>query len=348
MYCTQRLSRVFVRLKKLATLIPALLICLSGISAQAADLPGAKDHPLLKRFAGSEIVGYQVKRFDEYELQTSTFKGTNLSSYKREFVKPPLKIEGKLTRIWYEATGDASAVELIRNYQNELKAKGFRMLYDSGQDPKALKGYNFLAPFSRMEVKTNRSYYVFFAANDKTVRSASAELKRPEGDVYVHLIAVEWAKDDKTYKARRGAYLAVDIVEVRPMTQNMVVVSADEMSRAISSSGRVALYGILFDTNKADIKPQSKQALEQIVRLMKKEPKLRLHVVGHTDNVGGFESNLGLSRRRAEAVVAALTRQYGIAASRLTANGVAYLAPVAVNTTEEGRSKNRRVELVPQ
>lgn len=348
MFRTQRWSRFYMTAKKVALLLPALMLCLSSSGSHAADLPGAKDHPLLKRFRGSEIVGYQVKRFDEYELQTSTFKGTNLSTYKREFVRPPLKLEGKLTRIWYEATGDASAVELIRNYQNELKSKGFRMLYDSGQDPQALKGYNFLAPFSRMEVKTNRSYYVFYAANDKTVRSASAELKRPDGDVYVYLIAVEWAKDDKVYKARRGAYLAVDIVEVRPMTQNMVVVSADEMSRAISSSGRVALYGIMFDTNMADIKPQSKPALEQIARLMKKEPKLRLHVVGHTDNVGGFESNLGLSRRRAEAVVAALTRQYGIAANRLTANGVAYLAPVAVNTTEDGRAKNRRVELVPQ
>lgn len=348
MYSAQIRSRLFVWLKKAVLPVPAILLCLPVSGVHAADLPGAKDHPLLKRFSESEIVGYQVKRFDEYEVQTSTFTGTNLSSYKREFVKPPLKVEGKLTRIWYEAAGDASAVELIRNYQNELKAKGFRILYDSGHDPKALKGYNFLAPFSRMEVKTNRSHYVFFAANNKTVRSASAVLKRPEGDVYVYLIAVEWAKDDKVYKARRGAYLAVDVVEERPMTQNMVVVSADEMSRAISSSGRVALYGILFDTSKADIKPQSKPALEQIAALMKKEGKLRLHVVGHTDNVGGFESNLGLSRRRAEAVVAVLTRQYGIAANRLTANGVAYLAPVAVNTSEEGRAKNRRVELVPQ
>lgn len=71
-------------------------------------------------------------------------------------------------------------------------------------------------------------------------------------------------------------------------------------------------------------------------------------MVGHTDNVGSYEFNLGLSKKRAEAVVAALAAEYGISAGRLTANGVAGLAPVAVNTTEEGRAKDRRVELVPR
>jgi len=120
------------------------------------------------------------------------------------------------------------------------------------------------------------------------------------------------------------------------------------MSNALASSGRVALYGIYFDTNKAEIKAESKPALDEIAKLLQKEAKLRLHVVGHTDNVGGYDANLLLSKRRAEAVVSALVKNYGIAATRLTANGVAYLAPVAVNTTEEGRAKNRRVELVPQ
>ncbi len=132
------------------------------------------------------------------------------------------------------------------------------------------------------------------------------------------------------------------------MTQNMVTVKAEEISKAIASSGRIALYGILFDFNKADIKPESKPALEEIAKAMKAEPQLALHVVGHTDNVGGFDVNLALSKRRAEAVVAALVTDHGVAAGRLTANGVANLAPVAVNTTEEGRVKNRRVELVPK
>jgi OmpA-OmpF porin, OOP family len=334
--------------KLLLLVISAILLNLQGADILAADLPGAKDHPMLKRFGGSEIVGYEVKRFEEYEMQTSTFKRYNLDTKRREFAEAPLKVEGSLTRIWYEAAGDASATELIRNYQNELKEKGFQILYDSTQDPAATSWTNFLAPFGSANIKTNRSNYVFLAADGNSIRVSSAKLERPEGDVYVYLTAIDWGKDDATYKAKRGAYLAVDVIEVRPMTQNMVVVNADEMSKAIASSGRVALYGIFFDTNKADIKMESKPALEEIAKLIKKDAGLKLHVVGHTDNVGGYEFNLSLSKRRADAVVAMLIKEYGIAANRMTPNGVAYLAPVAANTAEEGRAKNRRVELVPQ
>jgi outer membrane protein OmpA-like peptidoglycan-associated protein len=317
-------------------------------SSEAADLAGSKDHPLLKRFRGSEIIAYEVKRFDTYEIQTSTFKRYNLETKRREFAKDPLRLEGKRLHIWYEAPGDASSTELIRNYQNDLKAQGFNILYDSTTDPAAVNWTNFLAPFSEQKIKTNRSYYIFYAASQTGIRTTSAKLERPQGDVYVHLTAVEWAQDDAVYQARKGAYVAVDIIEMRPMVQDMVVVSAGEMGQAIASTGRVALYGILFDFNKADIKPESRPALEEIAKLLTSEPGLKVHVVGHTDNVGGFDFNLGLSRRRAEAVVSTLTREYSIASNRLTPNGVAYLAPVAVNTTEEGRAKNRRVELVPR
>jgi outer membrane protein OmpA-like peptidoglycan-associated protein len=327
---------------------PLSLTLLCTLNAPAADLPGAKDHPLLKRFAGSEIVAYETKRFESYELQTSTFKKFDIDAKRRSYASAPLTVEGSLTRIWYESAGDTGSTELMRNYQNELKASSFQILYDSAKDPAAKSWVNFLSAFQGSEIKTNRAYYIFRAADEKGIRVTSAKLARPEGDVYVYLTAVEWPKEDATFKAKKGAYIAVDIIEAKAMTQNMVVVSADEMAKAIAGTGRVALYGILFDTNKADIKPESKAALDEIAKYLKANAGARLHVVGHTDNVGGLEPNLGLSRRRADAVVASLTRQYGVAPARLTANGVAYLAPVAVNTTEDGRAKNRRVELVPQ
>ncbi|MBV9489754.1 MAG: OmpA family protein, partial [Verrucomicrobia bacterium] len=107
-----------------------------------------------------------------------------------------------------------------------------------------------------------------------------------------------------------------------------------------------ALYGIYFDTNRTDIKPESRPTLEQIADLLKRQPDLKLLVVGHTDNVGDFESNRDLSQRRAASVVNALVTGFGIAPDRLVPFGVSYASPVASNGTAEGRSQNRRVELV--
>jgi OmpA-OmpF porin, OOP family len=334
--------------RRLLALIGFAVMPLFAAAGWAADLPGAGDHPLLKRFGGAEIVGYDVKRFDEYELQTSSYKRYDLQTKRREFAEPPLKLEGGVTRIWYEAAGKASSAELAGNYRNELKAGGFRILYDSAKDTDATNWSGFLNAFGNLKIKTSRSNYLFLAADQQGIRVLSAVKERSEGDVYVCLTTVEWARDDSTYKARQGAYAAVDIIEVRPMQQNMVVVKADEMSKAITLTGRVALYGIFFDTDQATIKPESRATLGEIAALLKQEPNLALHVVGHTDNVGAFAHNLDLSRWRADAVKGALTSEFGIAAGRLTSNGVACLAPVAANTTEEGRAKNRRVELVPR
>ena len=329
------------------TLLPVLAL-FGQLSLRAADLPNSKDHPLIKRFGGSEIVGYDVKRFDIYTLQTSTYKSYDFAGKRRVYAAPPLQLEGSVTRIWYEAAGQTSSVELLRNYQNELQSKQFKILYDSSKDPAGKKWPGYFNNFGEAEIRTNRSHYVFRAARDGGIYVSSAKLERPEGNVYVQLTALQWDKDDTTYKARQGAYIAVDIIEEKAMVQNMVTVSAGEMAKAIGATGRVALYGIFFDFNKADIKPESKPALDEIAKLLKNEPALKLYVVGHTDNVGGLEANMALSKNRADAVVRALQKDYGVDPSRLKPHGVAFLAPTAPNTTEEGRAKNRRVELVPQ
>lgn len=315
--------------------------------ATAQDLAGAKDHPAVKRFGGSTIVGYEVRNFDAVEFQTSTFKEFDLQANKRRYVQPPLALEGKLTRLWYEAPGATRSLELYRNYTNDLAANGFTALYDSTRDSAAGSYTNFLANFSggqRDLIKNNRSEYVMYAADASTVRTGTFQ----KGNTTVRLVAIDWPKEDATYKSKQGAYIAVDIVETKAMEQNMVVVSASDISKSITANGKVAIYGILFDTGKADVKPESKPSLEQIAAFLKAEPAVKLHVVGHTDSVGGFDSNLALSKRRADAVAAALAKDYGIAANRMVGNGVASLAPVASNSSDEGRAENRRVELVLQ
>ena len=132
------------------------------------------------------------------------------------------------------------------------------------------------------------------------------------------------------------------------MESGLVTVNAAALAGDISRTGHSAVYGIYFDTGKADVKPESDAALKEIAKMLQENPALKLLVVGHTDNVGTLASNMDLSKRRAAAVVQVLTATNGVAAARLLAQGAGPLAPVASNGTEEGRAKNRRVELVEQ
>jgi len=141
-----------------------------------------------------------------------------------------------------------------------------------------------------------------------------------------------------------GAGYELVIVESKAMEQE-IVADAAALKAGLAAEGRVAVYGIHFDTNKATVKPESAPALEQITRLLQQDPKLQVFVVGHTDGVGTLEANLKLSSERAAAVVAALVSR-GVGAARLKPTGVGPYSPVASNRTEEGRAKNRRVELV--
>ena len=144
-----------------------------------------------------------------------------------------------------------------------------------------------------------------------------------------------------------ATYYILWIVEKEAMKQE-VVADAAAMGNDIRSTGHVSVYGIYFDTGKSTIKPESDAAIAEIAKLLKNDSALKIYVVGHTDNAGSFDSNMKLSKDRADAVTKELVSNHGIAAGRLKAYGVSSLSPVAANTTEDGKAKNRRVELVAQ
>jgi outer membrane protein OmpA-like peptidoglycan-associated protein len=127
------------------------------------------------------------------------------------------------------------------------------------------------------------------------------------------------------------------------MEQQMVA-DAEAWAEEINRTGSCSIYGILFDTGKSTIQPESRKCLEEVVKLLNDNPGWRMQVEGHTDNVGAKAANQKLSEERAAAVVAWLASN-GIERSRLTSKGFGDSVPVAENGTEEGRAKNRRVAL---
>ena len=128
--------------------------------------------------------------------------------------------------------------------------------------------------------------------------------------------------------------------------EQAVVVTAEQIKKSLSDTGKVIFYGIYFDFDKATIKPESKPTLEEMAKFLKANAGAKVYIVGHTDMQGKHDYNIKLSRERAAAVVQALAGQYGIAKDRLSSDGVGPLAPVAANDSDANRARNRRVEMV--
>jgi OOP family OmpA-OmpF porin len=223
--------------------------------------------------------------------------------------------------------------------------------------------YRFIGTNTKYEMVEGHKYYFQYNLNSgvaepgelKIRRNIQDALKKIGGKVvfddnFNKTSTIVVRKDGKETWLEVRSYnnmYRLNIVEREIMKQE-VVANAAAMGNDINTTGHVAVYGIFFDSGKSEIKPESDTAIVQISKLLQNNASLKLYVVGHTDNVGALESNMKLSKDRADAVVNAIITKYGIQAARLKSYGVASLSPVASNDNEEGRAKNRRVELVKQ
>ena len=165
---------------------------------------------------------------------------------------------------------------------------------------------------------------------DSVFSSRVLKLARANGDIYVAVKP----------EGNHAHYYSLTFIE--PQARNQLI-SADALYDAINKVGFVAMY-VNFDTNKSEIKPESEPVIAQIVDLLKAKPDLKISIDGHTDNVGSPAANKTLSLERAKAVMQAVVKQ-GIDPARLTARGFGQEVPIADNRIEDGRAKNRRVEL---
>lgn len=309
--------------------------------SHGADVAGGRDHPLVGRFAGSVMVGYAASDYDEVKLVDGPFEPGRDAPRDPGFGTA----EGRAVLIYYRLPAGHATLEVLRNYEASLAARGFAKSFVcatsdgscfAGNAPDA--GYHLgaaIGPTLSLPKLDDDYVHNWFETGG---RYLLARLERPEGAVD----AAIWLGESP-----RGSVAVVRVVEERPVpTDRIVVPDAGQMERTIARDGHIDLYGILFDFDRDTLRPESRPALDQIARMLRDKPDLNLAIVGHTDDRGTPDYNMDLSRRRAVAVAEALIRDYGIAGARLSPKGRGPAAPVAPNDTEQGRAKNRRVELV--
>ena len=317
------------------TVFTCLSVLAISYSATAKDIEGGKDHPLVSRFAGSEMQGYGAVDFDESIMPTRRIADDDAVTDA-----DLIKVEGKITRLGYRIDPSKTPLEVMRNYEAALTAAGFQTIFSCVGDPCGSTEGLSLGAYIANGGKIIPSGFMSVSFNPAN-RYLLVRRSAPTGDVYVLVYVMKDGSNQQTL-----AY--VQVTEVKPMQTGQVqVLSAEQMTQSLTSTGKVAIYGVYFDTAKADVKPDSAPALAEMTKLLKQNATMKVYIVGHTDNVGTLAGNLTLSQQRAEAVVKSLIAS-GIPADRLTAKGVASLSPVAPNTDETGRTLNRRVELVTQ
>jgi outer membrane protein OmpA-like peptidoglycan-associated protein len=308
-------------MKQIYLLLAATLMTAALGPARAGDAPGSADYPDIGRFEGSEIIEHRIEDFGTTVFAT----GPVLKDSDADTTS--LKVEGRITRIVYQVPKGVSTLEVFRNFEKRAADTNYAVTFSGG--PAEIKDYTFKynhpVEILRESEIGNGIHYLLAEKEVSGAKNYISVLVAPHGG---------------------GGGVRVDLIaaETKPMALQMV--DAKQMELSLTETGRVALYGIYFDYDSATIKPESKPTLDEIASLMKGQPDLKIIVVGHTDYVGGYDYNMGLSKRRAKAVMDALLKSYAIAADRLKSDGVGYLAPAATNLTEDGRGLNRRVELV--
>jgi len=315
------------------------------------DQPGASDSPLTGRYRGATLLLQTHKEFDELVLPSGAAQGEDYDA-KRHF-SATVTAQGEVTRSIYISPTGRSVFEVVKNYRDALAAKGFTPVFECvggtcGPSFRKLKYAwdNKSAQVAGEKIDHNRQGFVqavFDAAKD--VRYSLLT----KNGTYVALFAglnSGGGFGDASQALSDRVSVLVEVVTPKAMDRNIVVLDASAIGQSLAADGAVSFYGLYFDTDKAVLQPASKPQLDQLAQFLKANPAIQAYVVGHTDNHGALDHNMALAAARAKAIADALTASYGIASARLLPKGVGPLAPAASNSSEAGRAKNRRVQLV--
>ncbi|WP_020207558.1 OmpA family protein [Gilvimarinus chinensis] len=299
----------------------------TSISKKEDD--SGQDHPLISRYQGSAITHYFQTEFAEVRLATGVVDENDKV--------PHLNLKGKSTLIGYAASKDQSTLQVFENYLDALKKSGFEILFQCEHRSCGDEQIQHLWSGSSQSGRFGNAITTSTYANDD-YRMLTAKKEIGNKEVYLSVYIYKGGAIDEVE-------IVHDIVEPTQMTTDRVSINTEYLEDSLAREGKVVLHGLNFDTGKAELLSSSQQALDVIVAYLESAPEQQFYVVGHTDTRGDHALNMQLSKDRAESIRGALVEQ-GVTADRLMAAGVGAMAPVSTNGSDDGRAKNRRVELV--
>lgn len=287
-------------------------------------------------YDGACLYGAEDAGFVRFDLPVGPMKGGAPTELK--------PVEGQLQRRLYVAPAGASAADAFLNYRTALLGAGFSPLFEcAGRacgSNNALLGKVVIYPADRKlrNLGSASEFALYIKDGEHYMAAVSAD-----GTRHVGLYVAQNQKAPLSGNASERAAVHLDLVTSAALEIRMIDAAA--MAKGISDEGHIALDNVYFDFGTANLSPEAAPAIAEMTKLLTSNPELKVYIVGHTDWIGDAETNLSLSQKRAQAVMAALVSA-GISKERLAAAGMGMLAPRASNQTEPGRAMNRRVELV--
>lgn len=254
--------------------------------------------------------------------------------------------DGLIRRQWCQAPDERSPLEIIRNYEQAIREKGGEILFITREpqsveiDEEKLSDY-FKTHRRDRGLATRVFSYTYFPG--EMSEFLSARITAPDAEYYLTIASGRGHR-----AARQDNITFFEIVTLEIESMELGKVTLDALREGVATYGKAPVYNIHFETGSAEVRPESAEALKIISEFMKQNTSERFFVVGHTDNVGDYDMNQELSYARASAVVGLLIDEYGVDSNQIKPVGIGPVSPILSNSSEEGKARNRRVEIVKQ
>ena len=286
--------------------------------------------------ATARLTAERASAPDSFEAPIAGFNGTEV---------PSVLLEGTIQRrSWRIDSPGVTTLQVLLPLRQQLESAGYEMLFEC--DAVSCGGFDFrfeieVLPGPNMYVNISRYRYLTAVLGDPAAPSevVSVLVSVTAGSAYVQIIAAD-----------TGFILPEDTLVTDSASDPETEVEPSDpvlgLENQLSSDGHAILEDLEFATGSTDLGSGPYGSLQALARFLAARPNLRLALVGHTDTVGGLDTNIALSRARARSVRERLISGFGADGGRLDAEGMGYLAPIASNLTEQGRTRNRRVEVI--